>query len=160
MQHYRIGQGFDIHKLDFGLPLIIGGIKFDYEKGFVAHSDGDVLIHAIIDSLLGALAIGDIGTLFPDTDETYKDADSKNLLKIVVKKIQEKGYKIVNLDTTIKAQKPKMRNKIDDIRKSLASIMEIPVDCISVKAKTMESLGFIGEGLAIASDSIVLLEKD
>ena len=160
MQQYRIGQGFDIHKLDFGLPLIIGGIKFDYEKGFVAHSDGDVLIHAIIDSLLGALALGDIGALFPDTDEKYKNADSKELLKIVISKIEDKGYKIVNLDTTIKAQKPKMRNKIDEIRESLASIMAIPVDCISVKAKTMEGLGFIGEGNAIAADSIVLLEKN
>ena len=159
MQQYRIGQGFDIHKLDFGLPLIIGGIKFDYEKGFVAHSDGDVLIHAIIDSLLGALALGDIGALFPDTDEKYKNADSKELLKIVISKIEDKGYKIVNLDTTIKAQKPKLRNKIDEIRKNLAEIMSVPVDYISVKAKTMEGLGFIGEGNAIAADSVVLLEK-
>ena len=159
MQQYRIGQGFDIHKLDFGLPLIIGGIKFDYEKGFVAHSDGDVLIHAIIDSLLGALALGDIGALFPDTDEKYKNANSKELLKIVISKIEEKGYKIVNLDTTIKAQKPKLRNKINEIRKNLAEIMSVPVDCISVKAKTMEGLGFIGEGNAIAADSVVLLEK-
>ena len=159
MQQYRIGQGFDIHKMDYGLPLIIGGVKFDYEKGFVAHSDGDVLIHAIIDSLLGALALGDIGALFPDTDEKYKDADSKELLKTVIQKISDKGYKIVNLDTTIKAQKPKMRNKIDEIRQNLAKIMEISADCVSVKAKTMEGLGFIGEGNAIAANSVVLLEK-
>ena len=159
MQQYRIGQGFDLHKLEYGLPLILGGIKFDYEKGFVAHSDGDVLIHAIIDSLLGAVALGDIGALFPDTDEQYKNADSKELLKQVVKIIQDKGYKIVNLDTTIKAQKPKLRNKIDEIRASLACVMNISQEQISVKAKTMEGLGIIGEGMAIACDSVVLLEK-
>ena len=159
MQQYRIGQGFDLHKLEYGLPLILGGIKLDYEKGFVAHSDGDVLIHAIIDSLLGAVALGDIGALFPDTDDQYKNADSKELLKQVVKIIQDKGYKIVNLDTTIKAQKPKLRNKIDEIRASLACVMNVSQEQISVKAKTMEGLGIIGEGMAIACDSVVLLEK-
>lgn len=159
MSNYRIGQGFDLHRLDKNLPFILGGIKFDFDLGFVAHSDGDVLIHAIIDSLLGALALGDIGALFPDTDEQYKNADSVELLKKVLNLIKEKNYKIVNLDTTIKAQKPKMRNKIDEIRNNLAKIMEIDVDKISVKAKTMEGLGFIGEVKAVAVDAVVLLEK-
>ena len=159
MSNYRIGQGFDIHKLEEGLPLIIGGVKFDFEKGFVAHSDGDVLIHAIIDSLLGALSLGDIGAIFPDTDEKYKNADSKELLKNVMKIVTQKGYKIVNLDTTIKAQRPKMREKIDEIRKSLAAILNTDIENVSVKAKTLEGLGPIGEVKAIAADSVVLLEK-
>lgn len=159
MSNYRIGQGFDLHKLDKNLPFILGGVKFDFELGFVAHSDGDVLIHAIIDSLLGALALGDIGAWFPDTDEQYKNADSVELLKKVLNIIEEKEYKIVNLDTTIKAQKPKMRNKIDEIRNNLSKIMKIDVDKISVKAKTMEGLGFIGEVKAVAVDTVVLLEK-
>ena len=159
MSQYRIGQGFDIHKLEKGLPLVIGGVSFDFEKGFVAHSDGDVLIHAIIDAILGALALSDIGALFPDTDKKYKNADSKKLLEQVINIIKEKGYKIVNLDTTIKAQKPKMRDKINEIRKSLATVLKTDIENISVKAKTMEGLGPIGESHAIAADSVVLLEK-
>lgn len=159
MLNYRIGQGFDLHRLEKDLPLIIGGVKIDFELGFVAHSDGDVLIHAIIDALLGALALGDIGALFPDTDAKYKNANSCELLKNVLVIIREKGYEIVNLDTTIKAQKPKLRDKIDNIRQSLSNVMNIDVEKISVKAKTMESLGFIGEVKAIAVDSVVLLKK-
>ena len=156
---YRIGQGFDIHKLVEGRKLILGGVEIPYEKGLLGHSDADCLIHAIIDSILGALAMGDIGSHFPDTDEKYKDADSVVLLKDVLNILNNSEYKIVNLDTTIKAQAPKMRPHIDNIRLNLSKIINLPIENVSVKAKTMEGLGVVGEKQAIICDAIVLLGK-
>ena len=159
MQQYRIGQGFDIHKLDFGLPLIIGGIKFDYEKGFVAHSDGDVLIHAIIDGLLGALALDDIGTLFPDNDPKYKGIDSTKLLEHVYNLVFENGYEIGNIDCNIIAQSPKMMPYIPKMKTILSKILKIKPNQLSIKAKTKEHLDSVGQKLAIESQAVVLLNK-
>ena len=156
---YKIGQGFDIHKLVEGRKLILGGIEIPFEKGLLGHSDADCLIHAIIDSILGALALGDIGTHFPDTDMRYKDADSQILLKEVVRIMEENDYDLVNLDTTIKIQAPKMRPYIDKIRENLAEIFGIRTDKISVKAKTTEELGIVGEGGAVICDAVVMLKK-
>ena len=159
MSDFRIGQGFDIHKLVENRKLILGGIEIPYEKGLLGHSDADCLIHAIIDSIFGALALGDIGSHYPDTDMKYKDADSSVLLKDAVSIMKNKGYEIVNLDTTIKIQQPKMRPYIDEIRKNLAKIIDIPLDKISVKAKTMEKMGIVGDGDAVICDAVVLLKK-
>ena len=159
MCNFRIGQGFDIHKLVPNRKLILGGIEIPCEKGLLGHSDADCLIHSIIDSILGALALGDIGSHFPDTDMKYKDADSTKLLEEVLTIMNDKRYRIVNLDTTIKIQAPKMRPYIDDIRKNLAEIVQIPVENISVKAKTMEKLGVVGNGDAVICDATALLEK-
>lgn len=157
---YKIGLGYDIHKLVENRDLIIGGIKIPYEKGLLGHSDADVLIHAIIDALLGALNLNDIGTLFPDTDPKYKNADSTILLKNVLKKVDEKGYKIGNIDTNIIAQAPKMMPYISEIKQNLANIMNIDVENISVKAKTKEKLDAVGEKLAIETNAVVLLYKE
>ena len=135
---YRIGTGYDIHKLTTGRDLIIGGVKITHEKGLLGHSDADVLIHAIIDSLLGALALSDIGTLFPDTDPLYKDADSAELLVHVFKLVKQKGYEIVNLDSNIIAQQPKMMPYIPKMKKVLCDILEIDSNQLSIKAKTKE----------------------
>lgn len=156
---YRIGIGYDIHKLVEGRDLIIGGIKIPYEKGLLGHSDADVLIHAIIDALLGALALQDIGTLFPDTDEKYKDADSTLLLKEVLNLVKEKGYKIGNLDSNIIAQAPKMMPHIPAIKEKLSEILELEKENISVKAKTKEKLDAVGEKLAIETNAVVMLYK-
>lgn len=156
---YRIGQGFDIHKLVEGRKLILGGVEIPFEKGLLGHSDADCLTHAIIDSIFGALAIGDIGSHFPDTDMKYKDANSLDLLKKTVNIMKENNYKPVNLDTTIKIQAPKMRPYIDKIRKNLADIINTDVENISVKAKTMEELGIVGEGNAVICDAVILIEK-
>ena len=157
---YRIGQGFDIHKLVEGRKLILGGVEIPFEKGLLGHSDADCLIHAIIDAIFGALALGDIGSHFPDTDMKYKNADSKILLKEAVKIMKEKGFNIVNTDSTIKIQAPKMRPYIDKIRKNLSEILNTDVENISVKAKTMEGMGIVGEGDAVICDAVILLEKD
>ena len=159
MCNFRIGQGFDIHKLVEGRELTLGGVEIPYEKGLLGHSDADCLIHSIIDSILGALALGDIGKHFPDTDPKYKDADSTNLLKQTLKLMHEKGYEIVNLDSTIKIQEPKMRPFIDEIRKNLSVVMSLSIENISVKAKTMEKMGIVGEGDAIICDAVVLVKK-
>ena len=156
---YKIGQGFDIHKLIEGRKLILGGVEIPFKKGLLGHSDADCLIHAIIDSIFGALAPGDIGSHFPDTDIKYKDADSQILLKEAVRIMEEKDFELVNLDTTIKIQEPKMRPYIDKIRENLAGIFKVGVDKISVKAKTMEGLGIVGEGDAVICDAVVLIEK-
>ena len=160
MCNLRIGQGFDIHKLVEGRKLILGGIEIPFEKGLLGHSDADCLIHAIIDSIFGAVALGDIGSHFPDTDMKYKDADSTLLLKETLSEIRKMGYEIVNIDTTIKIQKPKMRPYIDKIRKNLAKIIDIAIENVSVKAKTMENLGVVGEGNAIICDAVILLGKN
>lgn len=156
---YRIGIGYDIHKLVEDRDLIIGGIKIPYEKGLLGHSDADVLIHAIIDALLGALALQDIGTLFPDTDEKYKDADSTLLLKEVLNLVKEKGYKIGNLDSNIIAQAPKMMPHIPAIKEKLSEILELEKENISVKAKTKEKLDAVGKKLAIETNAVVMLYK-
>lgn len=156
---YRIGIGYDIHQLVEGRDLIIGGIKITHEKGLLGHSDADVLIHAIIDGMLGALALDDIGTLFPDTDPKYKNIDSTILLKHVYDLIKEKGYKIVNIDSNIIAQAPKMMPYIPKMKEILSSILNISPDDLSIKAKTKEKLDAVGQKLAIEANAVVLLEK-
>ena len=156
---FKIGQGFDLHRLVEGRKLILGGVEVEYSKGLLGHSDADVLCHAIIDALLGAIGESDIGTLFPDTDPKFKDIDSTILLKEVFEKVKAKGYKINNIDTTIMMQEPKMKPYIPQIRENLGKLLNLDTENITVKAKTMEGLGIIGEGMAIACDSVVLLEK-
>lgn len=156
----RVGLGYDVHRLVKGRNLIIGGVKIDYELGLLGHSDADVLIHAIMDSLLGAAALGDIGRHFPDTDVLYKDADSIELLKRVGQLIREKGYEISNIDSIIVAQKPKMAPHIEKMRENIANALGIGTDRVSVKATTEEGLGFTGEMQGISSKAICLLIKN
>ena len=153
----RIGMGYDVHKLVKERDLILGGVKIPYELGLLGHSDADVLLHAIMDSLLGAAALGDIGKHFPDTDSKYKGISSIELLKHVGNLLTEHNYKIGNIDATIIAQRPKMAPHIPTIRENIASALNISVDQINVKATTEEGLGFTGEGLGISSQSIGLL---
>lgn len=155
----RIGHGYDVHRLCEGRKMIIGGVEIEYEKGLLGHSDADVLLHAVSDSLLGAAAIGDIGKLFPDTDDKFKDADSLLLLKEVVRCIDEKGYYVVNVDATIIAQKPKMRPYIDTMRENIAFALGTDVDCVNVKATTEEKLGFTGSGEGISAHCVCLIDK-
>lgn len=157
---FKIGLGYDIHKLTEGRDLIIGGVKITHEKGLLGHSDADVLVHAIIDALLGAAGLSDIGTLFPDTDPKYKDADSIILLKKVYELIKNKGYKINNIDSNIIAQAPKMMPYIPKMKEILAKTLELEIENISIKAKTKEKLDAVGEKLAIESNAAVLLEKE
>ena len=158
-QKFRIGIGYDIHKLAENRELIIGGVKIPYEKGLLGHSDADVLVHAIIDALLGALAMDDIGTLFPDTDDRFKDADSIELLRKVYDKVQIQGYWINNIDTNIIAQAPKMMPYIPEMKTILAKVLGLDETDISVKAKTKERLDSVGEKLAIEAQAVVMLEK-
>ena len=157
--NFKIGIGYDQHRLAENRDLIIGGVKIPYEKGLLGHSDADVLVHAIIDALLGALALPDIGTLFPDTDEKYKGADSIELLKQVYKMIREKGYLINNLDTNIIAQAPKMMPYIPEMKKVLSSALELEINDISIKAKTKEHLDAVGEKRAIEAQAVVMVYK-
>ena len=159
MEQFRIGQGTDIHVLTENRDFILGGGKIPYDKGFKAHSDGDVLIHAIIDALFGALSLGDIGSHFPDTSPEYKDIDSSVLLKKTINIIREHNFEIVNLDTTVHAEAPKLRPYIDLIRKNLSEILFISEDKISVKAKTSEGVDAVGQKLAVRAECIVLLQK-
>ena len=158
-QNFRVGIGYDIHRLVEGRELIIGGVKITHEKGLLGHSDADVLVHAIIDALLGALALDDIGTLFPDTDPKYKDADSMVLLRHVIQKVNENGYKINNIDSNIIAQNPKMMPYIPKMKEALAVLLGIEPSDISIKAKTKEKLDAVGESKAIEANAVVLLEK-
>ena len=158
-QKYRTGLGYDIHKLAENRQLIIGGIHIPFEKGLLGHSDADVLTHAIIDAMLGALAMPDIGTLFPDTDTRFKDINSLILLKEVHKKIIEKGYKINNIDSNIIAQTPKMMPYIPEMKLKLGEILDLSIDDISIKAKTKEHLDAVGECLGIEAHALVTLEK-
>ncbi len=158
-QQYRIGLGYDIHRLVEGRELIIGGVRITHEKGLLGHSDADVLVHAIIDALLGALALDDIGTLFPDTDPRYKNIDSTILLKNVYKIVKKEGYKISNIDSNIIAQNPKMMPYIPKMKEILADILEINPADISIKAKTKEKLDAVGENKAIEANSAVMLIK-
>ncbi len=155
----RIGHGYDVHKLVEGRKLILGGVDIPYEKGLLGHSDADVLLHAISDSLLGAAAMGDIGKLFPDNDPQYKGADSLLLLREVYNRVQEKGYRLINLDATVLAQRPKLRPYIDTMRENIASALGVDTDCVSVKATTEEGLGFTGEGKGIAAHCVCLIER-
>lgn len=157
---FRIGLGYDIHTLVSGRDLIIGGVKITHEKGLMGHSDADVLIHAIIDALLGALALSDIGTLFPDTDKKFKDADSTLLLAKVYEKVKERGYNIVNIDSNIIAQEPKMMPYIPKMRETLGRILNIGQQNISIKAKTNEKMDAVGQKLAIEAHAVVLLENN
>lgn len=155
----RIGQGYDVHKLVEDRDLWICGIKIPHSHGLLGHSDADVAIHALCDALLGALALGDIGKHFPDSDPRYKGIDSKILLSHVMKLIHEKGYDLVNCDITICAEAPKFRPYIDEMRETLASVMNVSPDQVSVKATTTEKLGFTGRREGIASLAVVLLQK-
>ncbi|KMJ56212.1 2-C-methyl-D-erythritol 2,4-cyclodiphosphate synthase [Bacillus sp. LL01] len=155
----RIGQGYDVHQLVEGRPLIIGGITIPYEKGLLGHSDADVLLHTIADAVLGAIAEGDIGKHFPDTDPEFKDADSAKLLTHVWKIVKEKGYQLGNIDCTIIAEKPKMAPHINDMRERIAELLEAELSQVNVKATTTEKLGFTGRGEGLASLATVLLTK-
>ena len=156
---FRIGHGYDVHALAEGLPLVLGGVGIEHDKGCVAHSDGDVVIHALCDALLGAAALGDIGKHFPDTDPAYAGADSLQLAQHVARIMREKGWKIVNIDSTLLCQKPKLAPYIPAMRENLAAAFGMPVDAVSVKATTEEHLGFTGEGLGIAAHAVALIEK-
>ena len=157
---YRIGEGYDVHKLVEGRDLILAGVKIPYEKGLLGHSDADVLTHAIMDALLGAMALGDIGKHFPDTDEKYKGANSIELLKEVKKLLNDKNLNVCNIDSTIICQAPKLRTYIDERRNNIAAALDIDIDRVSVKATTEEGLGFTGSGEGIAARAISLVEVD
>lgn len=157
---FRIGHGYDVHALGEGLPLWLGGVKIEHEKGCVAHSDGDVAIHAICDALLGAVALGDIGKLFPDTAAEFKGIDSKILLSRVVALLHERGYRIGNIDCTIAMQRPKLRPHIDLMRQTLARVMGIEADAVSIKATTTERLGFEGEERGVSAHAVALLYSE
>ena len=154
----RIGHGYDVHRFAPDRNLILGGVNVPYEYGLDGHSDADVLVHAIMDALLGAATLGDIGKLFPDNDDRYLNADSMFLLSQVVKLLREKGYSICNVDSTVIAQVPKLAPHIASMRKAIADVLGVSVDCVSVKATTEEGLGFTGQKLGIAAHAVVLLE--
>ncbi|MGV3344664.1 2-C-methyl-D-erythritol 2,4-cyclodiphosphate synthase [Enterobacteriaceae bacterium LUAb1] len=155
----RIGHGFDVHAFAGTGPIVLGGVRIPFEKGLLAHSDGDVVLHAVTDALLGAAALGDIGKLFPDTDVTYKGADSRELLREAWSRIQKKGYSLGNLDITIISQAPKMAPHIPQMRIFIAEDLNCHMDQVNVKATTTEKLGFTGRGEGIACESVVLLTK-
>ena len=155
---FRVGHGYDVHRLTEGRPLILGGVTVPHTHGLLGHSDADVLVHAVMDALLGAAAMGDIGCLFPDSDEKYKGADSLELLREVVRAIGARGWHIVNIDSTVAAQAPKLRPYIDEMRRNIADACSLDVSCVSVKATTEEKLGFTGEGLGIAAHALALIE--
>ncbi|MBR3968177.1 MAG: 2-C-methyl-D-erythritol 2,4-cyclodiphosphate synthase [Clostridia bacterium] len=153
----RIGHGYDVHRLVFERKLILGGVTIPYEKGLIGHSDADVLLHAVSDALLGAAALGDIGKHFPDTDPAFKDADSRKLLRHVVKLINDKGYKVGNVDCTVIAQKPKLKDYIDTMRKNIADDCGVDVSQVNVKATTEENLGFTGDGSGISAHAVCII---
>lgn len=159
MDGYRIGQGYDVHALADSLPLILGGVSINHAKGCVAHSDGDVLVHALCDALLGGAAMGDIGLHFPDTSQQYKGADSMKLLAEVVRLLALEGYSIVNVDCTIVMQLPKLRPYIDAMRANIAAVLGVEPDRVSVKATTEEHLGFTGREEGVAAQAVALLSK-
>ncbi len=159
MTNLRIGHGYDVHRLTEGRALILGGVEIPYDKGLLGHSDADVLTHAVMDALLGAAALGDIGKLFPDSDAAYKGISSIELLKRVKERLAEAGFETVNLDATILAQAPKLAPYRDEMRGNIACALGIPVSRVSVKATTEEGLGFTGSGEGIAAHAIALLEQ-
>lgn len=156
---FRIGHGYDVHRLTEGRRLILGGVDIPYEKGLLGHSDADVLVHAIMDSILGALALGDIGKLFPDNDSEYEGADSIKLLEKVISIAEEKGFTIGNIDSTILCQAPKLAGSIDSMRENIAKACNSDIENISVKATTEEKLGFTGSGEGIAAHAVCIMEK-
>ena len=155
----RIGQGYDVHRLVEGRKLILGGVEIPFEKGLLGHSDADVLSHAIMDALLGAAALGDIGKHFPDTDERYRGADSLQLMREVGRMLEERGYEIVNVDATVLAQRPKLSPHIPLMREKIAEALGQTADRVSVKATTEEGLGFTGEGAGMAAQAIALIQE-
>ena len=156
----RIGQGSDIHALVEGRKLIIGGVDIPHERGLLGHSDADVLVHAVIDALLGAAALGDIGRHFPDTDPRYAGADSRVLLRATRELLAARGWRIVNVDSTISAQRPKMAPHIPQMTANLAADLGLPEDCVGIKAKTAERLGFVGREEGIATAAVALIKRD
>ena len=156
---FRIGHGYDVHRLVENRKLILGGVEIPYEKGLLGHSDADVLLHAVSDALLGALALGDIGKHFPDTDPAYAGADSLKLLELVVEKVREQGYAVGNLDATVLCQKPKLAPYIGSMREKIAAVCGVSAEQVSVKATTEEKLGFTGGGLGISAHCVCLLVK-
>jgi len=156
----RIGQGFDAHRFEAGRPLVIGGVTIPHEYGLAAHSDGDVLVHALCDALLGAAALGDIGTHFPDTSDDYAGIDSRILLRSVVSRLRESGYAIGNADMTLMAQAPKMAPHIQAMRENLAKDMQVTLDAVSIKATTTEKMGFTGRREGIACLAVCLLNRN
>ena len=156
---YRTGIGYDVHAFSDNRKLIIGGIEIPHHKGLAGHSDADVLLHSITDALLGSLALGDLGNHFPDTDQKYKDADSKDLLRDAYNLIKEKGYKIGNIDAVVSAQKPKLSPFIDEMRKIISKLLDTEIENVSIKATTTERLGFVGREEGIAAFSTVLVLK-
>lgn len=154
----RIGQGYDVHRLVEGRALVLGGVKVPYERGLDGHSDADVLVHAVMDALLGAAALGDIGKLFPDGDERYRGADSLLLLAEVARRVRAEGYEIVNIDSTVVAQAPKLAAHIPAMRENIARAAGLAAGSVSVKATTEERLGFTGEGLGIAAQAVALID--
>ena len=156
---FRVGHGYDVHRLVTGRRLILGGVEIPYEYGLLGHSDADVLTHAVMDALLGAAALGDIGRHFPDNDPGYAGADSLKLAEHVAELLREAGFAIVNIDATILAQRPKLAPYIEDMRKNLAAALAIEISTVSVKATTEEGLGFTGEGLGIAAHAVCLLAR-
>lgn len=155
----RIGHGYDVHRLVEGRKLILGGVEIPWEKGLLGHSDADVLTHALMDALMGAAALGDIGHAFPDNDPAFAGADSILLLERVMQMLEEKGYRVGNVDCTVIAQRPKLAPYIAEMKKRLASALRIDADAVNVKATTEEKLGFTGEGLGIAAHAVALIEK-
>ena len=155
----RIGHGYDVHKLVEGRDLILGGVKISYEKGLLGHSDADVLLHAVSDALLGAAGLGDIGVYFPDTDPKYKGADSLLLLQTVGQKVKAQGYRISNIDVTMIAQRPKLKDYIPQMVQNIARVLELEPGRVNVKATTEEKLGFTGEGLGMSCHAVCLLEE-
>lgn len=156
---FRIGNGYDVHKLKEGRDLILGGVKIEHTMGLDGHSDADVLVHAIMDAILGACALGDIGKLFPDNDNAYLGADSVKLLEKVCTLVKEKGFTVNNVDSIVVAQKPKLAPHIETMRKNIAKAMEIDVSCVSVKATTEEKLGFTGRQEGISAHAVCLVEQ-
>ncbi len=155
----RVGHGYDVHRLVEGRKLILGGVEIPWDKGLLGHSDADVLLHALMDAMLGAAALGDIGRHFPDSDERYAGADSLQLLKEVSRLLSDAGYRLVNADCTILAQRPKLMPHIPGMRANIARALGADVDAISVKATTEEGLGFTGDGSGIAAHAVVLIER-
>lgn len=155
----RIGHGYDVHRLTDGRRLILGGVNIPFEKGLLGHSDADVLVHAVMDALLGAASLGDIGKLFPDTDPAYEGADSMLLLKRVAELLEERGYAVGNVDATIVAQRPRLSSDIPAMRENLAKAMGVEADRVSVKATTEERLGFTGSGEGIAAHAVALITQ-
>lgn len=156
---FRIGHGFDVHKFGGDGPVALGGVKIEYEKGLIAHSDGDVVLHALADALLGAAALGDIGRLYPDNDDAYEGIDSRILLRDTVKRIHERGYHVVNVDITILAQAPKIAVHERKMCENISADLQIGIDCVNIKATTTEKLGFVGRKEGIAVEAVALLEK-